>query len=176
MLSVFGRKPTEWKEGMHIFSSRKNGKYRDPVFGMVTGVDGYRIGINGLAINPVGLKNKVEQGKAGPRSMEILKEPTPANCILGLVYRIEQDNYTAVIDALEDGVRMISPKAYAIFDGWIREELPELINNVLSLPAGEERNLAKRTLKQKMDTLVDKDLRRHVYSVCRSLKILSNQE
>ena len=173
---MFGRRPTIWKEGAHVFLAQKNGDYNDFVFGVITGVDEDKIGVNGLRVNPVGLKNKVAQGKAGPRSVEILENPTPENTIFALIYRIEHDNYTKVIDTKEEKPEMISPKSYAIFDGWIREELPELINNVLSLPPGAERDSAKRTLKQKSDTLLDKDLKRNLYSVCRSLKILSGQD
>ena len=142
------------------------------IFGIVTGVEGDKIGVNGLEINLVGLKNKVEQGKAGTRSIEILRNPTPDNCIFALIYRVEQDNFTDVFDVKSDNVQIIPPKVYAILDGWIREELPELINNVLSLPSGTEQDEAKRKLKHKMDTLIDKNLRKHLYSVCRSLKIL----
>lgn len=173
---MFGRKPSGLKEGAYVFSSKKNGEYSDFIFGVITGTDGNKIGVNGLIINPVGLKNKVEQGKAGQRSVEILENPTPENCIFGLIYRIEHDNFTEVIDTSQQRVEMISPRSYAIFDGWIREELPELINNVLSLKPGAERDAAKRTVKQKMDTLLDKDLRRNLYSICRSLKILSGQD
>jgi hypothetical protein len=60
-----------------------------------------------------------------------------------------------------------------MLDGWIRESLPELINNVLSLPPNSERDDAKRVLKHRMDTLVDQHLKRTLYSVCRSLKILN---
>ncbi len=173
---MFGKKPDNWKEGSHVFTSRKNGDYNDFIFGIITGVDGDKIGVNGLLINPVGLKNKVAQGKSGPRSVEILENPSPENCIFGLIYRIEHDNFTEVIDTSQERVEMISPRSYAIFDGWVREELPELINNVLSLTPGAERDAAKRTLKQKMDTLLDKDLRRNLYSIARSLKILSGQD
>lgn len=173
---MFGRKPNNWKEGVHVFLSKKNGDYNDFVFGVVTGVDDEKIGVNGLRVNPVGLKNKVEQGKAGPRSNEILENPTPENTIFALIYRIEHDNFTEVIDTKEERVEMISPKSYAIFDAWIREEIPELINNVLSLPPGAERDTAKRTLLQKKDTLLDKDLKKNLYSICRSLKILSGQD
>ena len=173
---MFGRKPNNWKEGVHVFLSKKNGNYNDFVFGVITGVDDEKIGVNGLRINPVGLKNKVEQGKAGPRSNEILENPTPENTIFALIYRIEHDNFTDVIDTKKERVEMISPKSYAIFDAWIREEIPELINNVLSLPPGAERDTAKRTLLQKKDTLLDKDLKKNLYSICRSLKILSGQD
>ena len=68
---------------------------------------------------------------------------------------------------------VISPRDYAILDGWVRESLPELINEVLSLPDGGEQDRARVRLRQKMETLLDKNLRRNLYSVCRSLKILN---
>ena len=173
---MLGRKPDRWKEGAYVFASKKNGAYCDFVFGMITGVDGDRIGINGLIIHPVGLKNKVEQGKSGPRSVEILENPTPRNCIFALIYRVEQDNFTGEIDTTQDRAEMISPRSYAVFDGWVREEIPEMMNKVLSLKHGPERDSEKRVVKQKMDTLLNKDLKRNLYSVCRSLKILSGQD
>ena len=168
---MFVKKP-EMKEGALVFGTKPNGDFNNIIFGVVTGVDGNRIGVNGLEINPVGLKNKVEQGKAGPRSVEILKNPTPENCIFTLIYRVEQDNFTGIFDVTKDNVQMIPSKVYTVLDGWIREEIPELVNNVLSLPSGSERDEAKRKLKHRMDTLLDKNLKRTLYSVCRSLKIL----
>ena len=60
-----------------------------------------------------------------------------------------------------------------MLDGWIRESIPEFINNVLSLALGTERDEAKRILKNRMETLTDPNLRRTLYAVCRSLKILN---
>jgi hypothetical protein len=136
-------------------------------------VDGNKIGVNGVIINPVGLKNKIEQGKAGKRSIEILKNPNPDNCILLLIYRIEYDNFNGVLDLDKQQVLELPNRVYATLDGWIRESLSELINNVLSLPPGSERDQAKIVLKQRMDTLFDKDLKRTLYAICRSLKILN---
>lgn len=167
---MFGKKTL--KEGSHVFSTKHNGEYQDLIFGVVTGIDGNKVGVNGVKVNPVGLKNKLSQGKAGSRSEEILKRPDPDNCIFALIYRVEHDNFAEVLDLDKDRVDLIPPKVYSILDGWIRESLPELINNVLSLPPGSDRDQAKRVLRNKMDTLVDKDLKRHLYSVCRSLKIL----
>ena len=169
---MFGKKP-ELKEGLHVFSVRKNGEYYDFIFGVITGIQGRRVGVNGVIVNPVGLKNKVSQGKAGKRSEEILKNPTPDNVILAMVYRIEHENFAEVLNLDEDKCDLIPPKVYAMIDGWIRESLPELINNVLSLPDGPERDRAKRVLRQKMDSLVDKKLKGTLYSICRSLKILN---
>lgn len=169
---MFGRNK-EIKEGDYVFSSKPDGEYQNIIFGTVTGVQGSKIGVNGLIINPVGLKNKVKQGKAGVRSIEILQNPTPENCIFALIYRVEHDNYTEVLDLESDKVVKIPPKVYNVLDGWIRESLPELINNVLSLSPGSERDQAKRILKHRMDTLYDKTLKRNLYSVCRSLKILN---
>ncbi len=161
------------KEGDFIFAKQSDGKYNNIIYGAVTGVDGNKIGVNGVIINPVGLKNKIEQGKAGKRSIEILKNPNPDNCILLLIYRIEYDNFNGVLDLDKQQVLELPNRVYATLDGWIRESLSELINNVLSLPPGSERDQAKIVLKQRMDTLFDKQLKRTLYAICRSLKILN---
>ena len=167
----FGKKGL--KEGDFIFARQPDGEYNKIIFGAVTGVQDTKIGVNGIIINPVGLKNKIEQGKAGARSTEILKNPNPDNCIQILIYRIEHDNFNEIIDLNEHQVLELPNRVYATLEGWIRESLSELVNNVLSLPPGSERDEAKRILKQRMDTLFDKSLKRTLYSVCRSLKILN---
>jgi len=169
---MFGKKPT-LKEGSHIFSTKKNGDYHDFIFGVVTGIDGRKVGVNGVIVNPVGLKNKIKQGKTGERSEEILEYPTPDNVVLALVYRIEHENYAGIIDLDKDKCDLIPPQVYRMLDGWVRESLPEFFNNVLSLPIGSERDEAKRILKHRMETLIDKNLKRTLYSVCRSLQILN---
>ena len=169
---MFGKKP-QLKEGVHVFSVKKNGEYNDFIFGVVTGLEGRKVGVNGVIVNPVGLKNKVSQGKAGERSVEILTHPTPDNIILAMVYRVEHENFAEILDLDQDRCDLIPPKVYGMLDGWIRESLPELVNNVLSLPEGPERDQAKRVLNQKRDSLVDKKLKRTLYSVSRSLKILN---
>ncbi|HLC09866.1 MAG TPA: hypothetical protein VJJ01_01980 [Nitrosopumilaceae archaeon] len=168
---MFGK--NKWKEGDYVFSSKSDGEYKNVIVGIVTGVEDSKIGVNGIIINAVGLKNKISQGKAGPRSEEILKNPNPTNCILALIYRVEHENFTGVLDMNSDPVIKIDKKAYSVIDGWVRESLPEMINNVLSLPDGSEKDQAKRILKQRMDTLYDKELKKHLYSICRSLKILT---
>jgi len=170
---MFGKKKDGLKEGDYVFSSKRDGDYKNFIFGAVTGVEGSKIGVNGLIVNPVGLKNKLSQGKAGIRAEEILENPTPDNCILALIYRIEHENFAEVLDLKSDRVVQIAPRVYAILDGWIRESLSELFNNVMSLPAGDEKDKAKRLLNHKRDTLYDKNLKRNVYAVCRSLKILN---
>ena len=128
---MFGKKP-ELKEGVFIFSVKKNGDYFDFIFGAVTGVDGRKIGVNGVIVNPVGLKNKIAQGKTGERSLEILEHPTPDNVVLALVYRVEHENFADVLDLDKDKCDILPPKIYGMLDGWIRESLSEFINNVLS--------------------------------------------
>lgn len=168
---MFGKK-LALKEGAHVFATKKNGDFFDFIFGVVTGIDDRKVGVNGVIVNPVGLKNKIEQGKTGERSQEILEHPTPDNVVLALVYRIEYENFADVIDLDEDKCDIIPHQVYEMLDGWIRESLSEFLNNVLSLPPGSEKDEAKRVLKSRMDSLVDKNLRRTLYSVCRSLHIL----
>jgi hypothetical protein len=169
---MFGKKLT-LKEGAHVFATKKNGDFFDFIFGVVTGIDDRKVGVNGVIVNPVGLKNKVEQGKTGERSREILEHPTPDNVVLALVYRIEYENFADIVNLDEDKCDIIPPQVYAMLDGWIRESLSEFLNKVLSLPLGSERDEAKRVLKHRMESLVDKNLKRTLYSVCRSLRILN---
>ncbi len=166
-------KKKELKEGDHVFLSKPDGDYKKFIFGTITGVNDKKIGINGVIVDPVGLKNKVQQEKAGTRSVEILENPTPENCIFSLIYRIEHENFSDVVDMDKERVTPISKNAYAVLDGWVRESLPEFLNNVLSLTAGTEKEHAKQILRQRMDTLYDKNLKRNLYSICRSLRILN---
>ena len=170
---MFGLRKKGLKEGDFIFARQPDGEYNKIIFGVVTGIQGKKIGVNGIIINPVGLKNKIEQGKAGTRSIDILKNPNPDNCIHLLIYRIEHENFNEVVDLDKEQVLELPNRVYATLEGWIRESLSELINNVLSLPPGSERDEAKRILKQRRDTLFDVSLKRTLYSVCRSLKILN---
>ena len=141
---MFGKKERELKLDDYVFTSRPDGDFTNMIFGTVTGIDGNRIGVNGFIVNPVGLKNKVSQGKAGDRSLEILKEPTSENCIFALIYRIEYENFTDVLDLETEKVEIISRRIFTILDGWIRESLSELINNVLSLPDGTGKRSCKK--------------------------------
>lgn len=168
------KKKSRIKEGDYVFASiRSKDDLCDIVIGVVTGVHEHDIGINGLIITPVGLKNKITQGKTGPRSIEILKNPTPDNCILAFIYRVDYETYEDVLNLDNNNIVLISSKTYSVLDGWMRESLSELINNVLSLQDGSEKDHAKSILKQRMDTLYDKNLKRNLYSICRSLKILT---
>ena len=169
---MFGSKKRTLKEGTFIFTAKPADEYCNFIIGSVTGVDGNKVGVNGFIVNPIGLKNKVLQGKAGTRSKEMLTEPTSENCIFALIYRIEYENFTDILDLEKEKVEILSKKQSTILDGWIRESLSELINNVLSLPDGSDQDHAKRILKQKMENLYDKNLKQNLYSVCRSLKIL----
>ena len=169
---MFGSKP-QLKEGTYVFSVKKNGDFNDFIFAVVSGVDGRKVGVNGVIVNPIGLKNKITQGKTGERSQEILNHPTPDNVVLALVYRVESENFADVLDLDVDKCDIIPPKVYAVLDGWIRESIPEFVNTVLSLAPGTERDEAKRILRNRMDTLTDPNLKRTLYAVCRSLKILN---
>ena len=95
---MLGLRKKGLKEGDFIFARQPDGEYNKIIFGVVTGIQGKKIGVNGIIVNPVGLRNKIEQGKAGARSVEILKNPNPDNCIQMLIYRIEHDNFNDVID------------------------------------------------------------------------------
>ncbi len=107
---MFGKKKNGLQEGDYVFSSKKDGDYKNFIFGAVTGVEGSKIGVNGLLVKPVGLKNKLSQGKAGIRDEEILENPTPENCIHALIYRVEHEDYAEILDLEKDRVEQIGPK------------------------------------------------------------------
>ena len=107
---MFGRKP-KLEEGTPVFSVKQNGEFKDFIFGIVTGVEGRRVGVNGVIVNPVGLKNKITQGKTGERSREVLENPNPDNVVLALVYRIEHENYATELNLDEDKCDIIPPKS-----------------------------------------------------------------
>ena len=65
--------------------------------------------------------------------------------------------------------RIYLKKVFTVFDGWIRESLSELINNVF-LSQNFRQDYAKRT-KTKMENLYDKEPEEKSH-YCRSLKIL----
>ena len=76
---MFGGKP-DLKEGQYVFAAVGNEEYRNFVIGSVTGVDGKRVGINGILVNPVGLKNKVAQKKAVSIIYRVEYEDTVLRC------------------------------------------------------------------------------------------------
>ena len=53
----FGKKGL--KEGDFVFARRPDGEYNKIIFGVVTGVQGKKIGVSGVIVNPVGLRNKI---------------------------------------------------------------------------------------------------------------------
>ena len=50
MFGLLGKKGL--KEGDFVFARRPDGEYNNIIFGAVTGVDGKKIGVNGILINP----------------------------------------------------------------------------------------------------------------------------
>ena len=117
---VFGRKP-RLREGVHVFSAVDRGGHCDFLFGIVTGVEGRRVGVNGVIVDPVGLRNKVSQGKAGERSEEVLRRPTPDNVVHALVYRIEHEDFAGELDLDSDRCDLIPPQVHSMLDGWVRD-------------------------------------------------------
>jgi hypothetical protein len=50
---VFGKKHQP-KEGERVFSVKKNGEYNDFIFGVITGVEGRKVGVNGVIVPNTG--------------------------------------------------------------------------------------------------------------------------
>ena len=103
-----------WKEGDHAFTSVQDGEFRNIVVGVVTGVEDFKIGINGIIINAVGLKNKVAQSKAGPQSIEQLKNPDPKDPWYGF-HKFKMGYGPQLIEFVGSYDLVISPFAYQFY-------------------------------------------------------------
>jgi len=55
---MFGLGKKGLKEGDFVFARQQDGEYNNIIFGAVTGVQGTKIGVNGIIINPVYEKKK----------------------------------------------------------------------------------------------------------------------
>ena len=160
------------KVGEYVFSVRKEGKYNKLVIGRIQNINKTSIKVIGSLIRPIGLIERLESGKIGPRSAEVLDDPTPNNCIFILIDRIEYENTIEEIKSDVEKIEWINEKRYLVLDGWLKENLSELFADVFRAKSLEERDVAKNILLEKMHSLSDRDLKDHVYSVVRSTKII----
>ena len=128
----------------------------DFIFGVVTGIDGQKSWcINGVVVNPVGLKNKINfKEKLVNAHKKYLENPNPDNVVLALVYRVEHENFTEVLDLDTDKCDILPPKIYAPcwMDGFVNRCLNSLM---LFCPCHQvlRRDEAKRVLKHRMESL-----------------------
>jgi hypothetical protein len=66
----------------------------------------------------------------------------------------------------------INQNRYLVLDGWIKENMPEIFASALTASSEEDRRHSRQILIDKMDSLYEKDLKDHVYTVARLTKIL----
>jgi hypothetical protein len=167
---MFGR--GRIKSGDYIFVARKEGSYNDLVIGKVQSLDGSRIRIKGTFVHPTGLIERIESGIVGGRPKEVLNNPDPNNCIFMLIDKVETGIFNEEIDQNDSKVTWINEKRFYVLDGWLRENLPDMFAEILRAKTEEERQQARSSLLEKMNSLYEKDLKDHLYAVARSTKVL----
>ena len=167
---MFGR--GRIKSGDYIFVARKEGSYNDLVIGKVQSLDGTRIRIKGTFVHPIGLIEGIESGIVSGRPKEVLNNPDPNNCIFMLIDKVETGMFNEEIDQNDSKVTWINEKRFYVLDGWLRENLPDMFAEILRAKTEEERQQARSSLLEKMNSLYEKDLKDHLYAVARSTKVL----
>jgi|SRR5689334_13744194 hypothetical protein len=167
---MFGR--GRIKSGDYIFVARKEGSYNDLVIGKVQSLDGTRIRIKGTFVHPTGLIERIESGIVSGRPKEVLNNPDPNNCIFMLIDKVETGMFNEEIDQNDSKVTWINEKRFYVLDGWLRENLPDMFAEILRAKTEEERQQARSSLLEKMNSLYEKDLKDHLYAVARSTKVL----
>lgn len=160
------------KPGDYIFSVKKDNNNNIIIVGRVQSVHKNILNVIGFFVSPRGLIERKLKGIIGKHSNEVLDDPDPNNCIFILIDRIETGNFSGEINQEKDKVTWINEKRYFILDGWVRENLPDMVADVLYSTSEAERHHSRSILMEKMNSLYDKDLKEHLYAVARSTKIL----
>ena len=160
------------KPGEYIFVAQKEGEYNRIIIGRIQSVSGSKIQVVGTYIRPQGLIERVKAGRAGERSTQVLSNPDPNNCIFMLIDRIETGRFSEEVDQSASRAIWINQSRYLVLDGWIKENFPDIFANALAAKTEEERNQARQLLREKMNSLYERDLKDHVYAVARGAKLL----
>lgn len=167
---MFGKQ--ELKPGNYAFIVQKDGDYNRIVIGRIQSTSGGKFRIVGTFIRPQGLIERIKAGKAGERAAQVLASPDPNNCIFLLIERIETGRFNEEVDQSNSRVIWINENRYLVLDGWIKENFPEIFSSALSAATAEERAQARLVLREKMNSLYERDLKEHVYAVARSARLL----
>lgn len=160
------------KPGEYIFVAQKDVEYNRIIIGRIQSVSGSKIQVVGTYIRPQGLIERVKAGRAGERSAQVLSNPDPNNCIFMLIDRIETGRFSEEVDQSASRAIWINQSRYLVLDGWIKENFPDIFANALAAKTEEERNQARQLLREKMNSLYERDLKDHVYAVARGAKLL----
>jgi hypothetical protein len=160
------------KPGDYVFVALREGNFNKIVIGRVQSINGSKVGIVGTYIRPLGLMERVESGRAGEHSKQVLASPDPNNCIFMLIDRIETGRFSEEVDQSASRIIWINESRYLVLDGWIKENFPDIFSAILSASSEEQRAQARSILLEKMNSLYERDLKDHVYAVARSAKVL----
>jgi len=165
----FGKKNV-FRDGDYILAAINEGNYSKVIVGLVEFGGPGKVKVAGLYIKPTGLIEKVQSGKLGQRSAEVLRTPHPDNLIHMLIDKVESGDFHDYVDVEKNTAVKIGAKRYTEIDNWIREGFPELFSIILS-PTDSRRDEAKQVFMERMNAIYDPELKQTVYAVARQLKI-----
>ncbi|MEO9319618.1 MAG: hypothetical protein ABI361_02990 [Nitrososphaera sp.] len=171
---MFGLGRKGIKAGDYVFVVHKDGAddFGRIVIGRVQSSESGNLHVVGTYIFPRGVVERVRAGRAGSRSSEVLSNPDPNNCIFLLIDHVETGRFNDNVSESKSRVVWINQNRYLVLDGWIKENMPEIFASALTASSEEDRRHSRQILIDKMDSLYEKDLKDHVYTVARLTKIL----
>lgn len=171
---MFGLGRKGIKAGEYVFVFQKEGAddYGKIIIGRVQSSQSGNIHVVGTYVYPRGVVERVKAGRAGSHSAEVLANPDPNNCIFLLIDHVETGRFNDSVSESKSRVVWINQNRYLVLDGWIKENMPEIFAAALSATSDEERKHNRQILIDKMDSLYERDLKDHVYTVARVTKIL----
>jgi len=168
---MFGFGKKQFREGDYIFASVSEGNYSNIITGNVTFAQMDKLKVSGIYIKPIGLIERLEQGRITARQQEVLRSPTPDNVIHVLINKVEYGIYNDYIQSNRAWITKISAKMYAEIETWVRDGYPELFSILLS-PMDPRKDEAREIFMAKYNSLYDADFKQTLSAVARQLGIL----
>ncbi len=167
--SMFGSK---LKPGSFVFVVKRDDISNYVVIGRIVSEADKIFKVKGTFLRPVGLIERIRDGRAKGKPQEALSNPDPNNCIFFIIDRLDTGNFDDIVDPRIDKITPINENRYFVLDGWIKESMPELFSNYFNSTSEDERLEARSILINRMNSLMSQELKEHVYAVARSSQIL----
>lgn len=158
--------------GNYVFVVKRINDYNDIIIGKIVDIIGSGCRVQGTRIHPLGLIQRIKDGRAAGRPREVLLNPNPDNCIFMLIDKIDSSFFDDIVDESYDKISWINENRFFVLEGWIMEGLPDMFADYFYSYSQEDKQQARAMLLEKMNSIYEKDLKDHLYAVLRSSRIL----
>lgn len=160
------------KPGSYVFIVKRDDISNFIILGRILSEDNKLYKIKGSFFRPIGLLEKIKNGRADTKLIDVVNNPDPNNCIFMLLDKIDYGYFDDFIDPRVEKITPINENRYFVLDSWLKENLSDLFSDFFNSSSSEQRSEARRVLLEKMNSLLSQELKEHVYAVVRSARIL----